>query len=134
MQAQAAEAVVAAIAASDGTRAGVASELFKIHIPNGILGNLSFNANGDVTANPVTDLPGQERQAGRLQGDRSEELAGAGRLARLAQRFFRGEGFGPPLVVSRLQAVLLFGALPAGTVTCAHSTIFPLTNLNRAAA
>jgi branched-chain amino acid transport system substrate-binding protein len=50
----AAEAVVAAIAASDGTRAGVAAQLFKIHVPQGILGNMSFNANGDVTANPVT--------------------------------------------------------------------------------
>ena len=52
--AQAAEAMVAAIAQSNGTRSDVAKQLFKIHLTNSILGNLSFNANGDVTANPVT--------------------------------------------------------------------------------
>jgi len=52
--AQAAEAIVGAIAQSNGTRADVAKQLFKIHLKNSILGNLSFNANGDVTANPVT--------------------------------------------------------------------------------
>jgi len=52
--AQAAEAMVAAIAQSNGTRADVAKQLFRIKLKNSILGNLSFNANGDVTANPVT--------------------------------------------------------------------------------
>jgi branched-chain amino acid transport system substrate-binding protein len=52
--AQAAEAFVGAIAQSYGTRADVAKQLFRIHLKNSILGNLSFNANGDVTANPVT--------------------------------------------------------------------------------
>jgi branched-chain amino acid transport system substrate-binding protein len=52
--AQAAQMFVASIAASDGTRAGVNSEIFKVKVTNGILGNVSFNANGDVTANPVT--------------------------------------------------------------------------------
>jgi branched-chain amino acid transport system substrate-binding protein len=52
--AQAAQMFVAAIAASDGTRASVASEIFKVSVTNGILGNVSFNANGDVTSNPVT--------------------------------------------------------------------------------
>jgi branched-chain amino acid transport system substrate-binding protein len=52
--AQAAQVFVAAVAGSDGTRAGVTSELFKVDVSNGILGNVSFNANGDVTANPVT--------------------------------------------------------------------------------
>ncbi len=52
--AQAAEAIVGAIAQSNGTRADVAKQLFKIHLKNSILGTLSFNANGDVTANPVT--------------------------------------------------------------------------------
>ena len=52
--AQAAEAIVGAIAQSNGTRADVAKQLFKIHLANSILGTLSFNANGDVTANPVT--------------------------------------------------------------------------------
>jgi branched-chain amino acid transport system substrate-binding protein len=52
--AQATEALVAAIAKSDGTRASVTSQLFKIKLNNSILGNVSFNKNGDVTANPVT--------------------------------------------------------------------------------
>jgi branched-chain amino acid transport system substrate-binding protein len=52
--AQAAEAMIAAIAQSDGSRADVTKQLFKIHLKNSILGNLSFNANGDVTSNPVT--------------------------------------------------------------------------------
>ena len=52
--AQAAEAMVAAIAQSNGTRSDVPKQLFKIHLKNSILGNVSFNANGDVTSNPVT--------------------------------------------------------------------------------
>ena len=43
-----------AIKDSDGTRAGVAAELFKVNIKGGILGDVSFNPNGDVTSNPVT--------------------------------------------------------------------------------
>jgi len=52
--AQAAEVVIAAIAQSDGTRADIAKQLFKVHLTNTILGTVSFNSNGDVTANPVT--------------------------------------------------------------------------------
>ena len=52
--AQAADVMLAAIAKSDGTRASVATQLFKVNIPTGILGHVSFNPNGDVTANPVT--------------------------------------------------------------------------------
>src|SRR5581483_7631478 len=52
--AQATEAMVQAIAQSNGTRADVAKQVFKIHLKNSILGNLSVNANGDVTSNPVT--------------------------------------------------------------------------------
>jgi branched-chain amino acid transport system substrate-binding protein len=52
--AQAAEAMVAAITASNGSRSDVTKQLFKIHLNNSILGNVSFNANGDVTSNPVT--------------------------------------------------------------------------------
>jgi branched-chain amino acid transport system substrate-binding protein len=51
--AQAAQNFLAAIAASDGTRASIAAETFKTHA-NGVLGSVSFNANGDVTSNPVT--------------------------------------------------------------------------------
>jgi branched-chain amino acid transport system substrate-binding protein len=52
--AQAADVIIAAVAASDGTRAGVASALYKVNIPNGILGPMAFNQNGDVSANPVS--------------------------------------------------------------------------------
>jgi branched-chain amino acid transport system substrate-binding protein len=52
--AQAAEAMVAAIAQSNGTRSDIAKQVFRIHLKNTILGTLSFNANGDVTSNPVT--------------------------------------------------------------------------------
>jgi branched-chain amino acid transport system substrate-binding protein len=52
--AQATAVLVQAIKQSDGTRAGVASQLLKVKIPSGILGPIAFNANGDVSANPVT--------------------------------------------------------------------------------
>jgi branched-chain amino acid transport system substrate-binding protein len=52
--AQAAEVMIQAIAQSNGTRADVAKQLFKVHLKGSILGNVSFNANGDVTSNPVT--------------------------------------------------------------------------------
>ncbi len=32
----------------------MAKQLFKVNLKGSILGNVSFNANGDVTANPVT--------------------------------------------------------------------------------
>jgi branched-chain amino acid transport system substrate-binding protein len=52
--AQSAEAILAALKQSNGTRSDVTKQLFKIKLANSILGTLSFNANGDVTANPVT--------------------------------------------------------------------------------
>jgi branched-chain amino acid transport system substrate-binding protein len=52
--AQAAQVLVQAISKSDGTRASVADQLFKVNIASGILGQVSFNKNGDVTSNPVT--------------------------------------------------------------------------------
>ena len=52
--AQAAEAIVAAIGASNGTRSDVTKKLFQLNLKNSILGAMRFNANGDVTANPVT--------------------------------------------------------------------------------
>jgi len=52
--AQAAEAMVGAISQSNGTRADITKQLFKLKLVNSILGTLSFNANGDVTSNPVT--------------------------------------------------------------------------------
>jgi branched-chain amino acid transport system substrate-binding protein len=52
--AQAAEAFVAAIKQSNGSRSDIAKQIFKIKLANSILGTLSFNSNGDVTSNPVT--------------------------------------------------------------------------------
>ena len=52
--AQAAEAMVGAIAQSNGTRSDITKQVFKINLKNSILGTLSFNSNGDVTSNPVT--------------------------------------------------------------------------------
>ena len=46
---------MAAIAQSNGSRSDVTKQLFRIKLKNSILGsNFGFNANGDVTANPVT--------------------------------------------------------------------------------
>jgi branched-chain amino acid transport system substrate-binding protein len=52
--AQTAEVFVQAIKQSNGTRADINKQLFKINLKGSILGNVSFNANGDVTSNPVT--------------------------------------------------------------------------------
>ena len=52
--AQAAAVLLAAIAASDGSRADVASKLLVAKTVNGILGDFGINANGDTTSNPVT--------------------------------------------------------------------------------
>jgi branched-chain amino acid transport system substrate-binding protein len=52
--AQAAEVLVQAVAQSNGSRADVAKQLFKVSLKGSILGNVSFNTNGDVTSNPVT--------------------------------------------------------------------------------
>jgi branched-chain amino acid transport system substrate-binding protein len=51
--AQAAQNFLAAITASDGTRASINAEIYKTHAA-GVLGNVAFNSNGDVTANSVT--------------------------------------------------------------------------------
>jgi len=52
--AQAAEALLDAIARSDGTRASVTRALSKTTITNGVLGSFSFDENGDTTAGAVT--------------------------------------------------------------------------------
>ena len=52
--AQATDVILAAIAASDGTRAAVASGLFKVHIPHGLLGPIAFDPNGDLLEHAVT--------------------------------------------------------------------------------
>ena len=52
--AQSAEILLYAIARSDGTRASVTKELFKTRIENGILGDISFDKNGDPVEAPIT--------------------------------------------------------------------------------
>jgi branched-chain amino acid transport system substrate-binding protein len=51
--AAATQVFLAAIGKSDGSRASVTDELFKVKTGT-VLGNIAFNANGDVTSNPVT--------------------------------------------------------------------------------
>jgi len=47
--AQATEALLDAIAASDGTRASVTAAMLELHVKGGIIGDFTFDANGDVT-------------------------------------------------------------------------------------
>jgi branched-chain amino acid transport system substrate-binding protein len=51
--AQATVALLAAIAKSNGTRASVTAQIFKVNLKNSILGNMSFDAQGDVGYRPV---------------------------------------------------------------------------------
>ena len=95
--AQATEALVAAIKQSNGSRADVTKQLFKIKLPSSILGAVSFNSNGDVTVEPGHDLQGEERQVGDLQGHRPAELTGQVRLSRDPRPHERTrEGASPP--------------------------------------
>ena len=52
--AQAAEVLLDAIAASDGTRQSVVDNLFKTNVTDGIMGSFGLDANGDTTAGGVT--------------------------------------------------------------------------------
>lgn len=54
--AQAMEVVLDAIRRSDGTRASVLRALFETRMPNGILGRVRFDRNGDIETSPVTIL------------------------------------------------------------------------------
>jgi branched-chain amino acid transport system substrate-binding protein len=54
--AQATEVLLDAIARSDGTRASVIRELFGTKVTDGLLGDFSFDANGDISESPVTIL------------------------------------------------------------------------------
>ena len=52
--AQAADVLLDAIAASDGSRASVTAHLFTTRVTDGILGTFAFDRNGDTTAGAVT--------------------------------------------------------------------------------
>jgi branched-chain amino acid transport system substrate-binding protein len=54
--AQSAELLLDAIARSDGTRPSVTKELLATQVEDGILGNVRFDANGDVVPSPITIL------------------------------------------------------------------------------
>jgi ABC-type branched-subunit amino acid transport system substrate-binding protein len=45
-----------AIARSDGTRASVTRELFRTRVTGGLLGDFTFDENGDISESPVTIL------------------------------------------------------------------------------
>jgi DNA-binding SARP family transcriptional activator/ABC-type branched-subunit amino acid transport system substrate-binding protein len=60
--AQATEVLLDAIARSNGTRASIIEELFRIHVKGGLLGDFVFDANGDISQSPVTIL--RVRRAG----------------------------------------------------------------------
>jgi ABC-type branched-subunit amino acid transport system substrate-binding protein len=51
--AQAAVVMLSAIKASNGTRASVTQQIFKVHLPNSITGTIAFNSNGDIQGGPV---------------------------------------------------------------------------------
>jgi branched-chain amino acid transport system substrate-binding protein len=62
--AEAMEVALDAIARSDGTRASVRRALFATDLPDGLIGPVRFNANGDIKLSPVTILrvaPGTRR-------------------------------------------------------------------------
>jgi branched-chain amino acid transport system substrate-binding protein len=61
--AQATEVLLDAIARSDGTRASVIEELFRTKVVGGLLGDFTFDDNGDISESPVTILRAQ--RAGR---------------------------------------------------------------------
>lgn len=43
-------------ARSDGTRTSVISELFRTKVDNGLIGNFTFDENGDISESPITIL------------------------------------------------------------------------------
>lgn len=51
--AQATVVMLSAISKSNGTRASVTSQIFKVNLRNSITGNISFDANGDIKGGPV---------------------------------------------------------------------------------
>lgn len=50
-----------AITRSDGTRASAIEELFRTRVESGLLGDFTFDANGDISESPVTILRAERR-------------------------------------------------------------------------
>jgi branched-chain amino acid transport system substrate-binding protein len=65
--AQATVALLSAISKSNGSRASVTSQIFKVSLTGSILGNLAFNAQGDVKGGPVAIY--------RIKGGKSTDYA-----------------------------------------------------------
>jgi branched-chain amino acid transport system substrate-binding protein len=71
--AQATEALLDAIARSDGSRSSVVEELFATRIRNGFLGSFGFDQNGDISESPITIV----RVQGGGRGNLVQSLDGA---------------------------------------------------------
>jgi branched-chain amino acid transport system substrate-binding protein len=65
--AQSTVALLSAISHSNGTRASVTSQIFKVNLKGSITGNLTFNAQGDVKGGPVAIY--------RIKGGKSTDYA-----------------------------------------------------------
>ena len=65
--AQATIVMLNAIAKGGGTRSGTTAALLKTNLPNSILGNVAFNAQGDVKGGPVAIY--------RIRGGKSTDYA-----------------------------------------------------------
>jgi branched-chain amino acid transport system substrate-binding protein len=78
--AQATEVLLDAIARSDGTRPSVVDELFRTRIVDGLLGNVGFDRNGDVTESPMTIV----QVRGRGSANTVQSVVGA-RVARVVR-------------------------------------------------
>jgi ABC-type branched-subunit amino acid transport system substrate-binding protein len=62
--AQATEVLLDAIARSDGTRESVIRELFRTDVKRGLLGDFTFDENGDISESPITILRAQRAGGG----------------------------------------------------------------------
>ena len=69
--AQAADVLLDAIAASDGTRESVTRQLFRVRIEAGILGDFEIDANGDTTSAGRDDVSDREGAAARRRRGQS---------------------------------------------------------------
>jgi DNA-binding SARP family transcriptional activator/ABC-type branched-subunit amino acid transport system substrate-binding protein len=76
--AQAAEVLLDAIARSDGTRASVIRQLFRTKVKDGLLGDFTFDENGDISASPVTIL-----RAERAGGSNTVQSFEGARIVRI---------------------------------------------------
>jgi ABC-type branched-subunit amino acid transport system substrate-binding protein len=73
--AQAAEALLEAIARSDGTRASVLGELRRLRVEDGILGDFRFDSNGDMTPTPFSIF--RVNAQGAVEGGGNDPFAGS---------------------------------------------------------